>query len=70
LKQRNNSQKSSKSVFTVLDHSEQSSENQSNIIPMPKSRQFIDLENDEDYKLRFGIYQELLDDLGDSGDEN
>ena len=37
---------------------------------MPKSRQFIDLENDEDYKLRFGIYQELLDDLGDSGDEN
>ena len=70
LKQRNNSQKSSKSAFTVLDHSEQSSENQSNIIPMPKSRQFIDLENDEDYKLRFGIYQELLDDLGDSGDEN
>ena len=37
---------------------------------MPKSRQFIDLENDEDYRLRFGIYQDLLDDLDDPNDES
>ena len=37
---------------------------------MPKSKQFINLEDDEDYRLRFGVYQDLLDDLEDSNDES
>lgn len=70
LKQKNHSQKSSKSALDVLEPPEPLSETVDNIIHMPKSRQSIDLENDEDYKLRFGIYQDLLDDLEDSSDES
>lgn len=70
LKQRNNSQKSSKSALTVLEHPESSSKTENNILHMPKSKQFINLEDDEDYRLRFGVYQDLLDDLEDSNDEN
>ena len=70
LKQRNNSQKSSKNALTVLEHPESSSKTENNILHMPKSKQFINLEDDEDYRLRFGVYQDLLDDLEDSNDES
>ena len=43
---------------------------ENNILHMPKSKKFINLEDDEDYRLRFGVYQDLLDDLEDSNDEN
>lgn len=70
LKQKNNNQKSSKSTLTVLEHPESSLETKNNIIHMPKPNEFTSLENDEDYRLRFGIYQDLLDDLENPNDEN
>ena len=44
------------------------SESTNNIIQMPKSKQ--KLEHDEDYQLTFGIYQDLLEDIDHSDDED
>ena len=43
-------------------------ESTNNIILMPKSKQ--KLEHDEDYQLTFGIYQDLLEDIDHSDDED
>lgn len=68
LNLKNLSQKSSEiQDMSAVNESSQSTID--NIIPMPRSKKSVVLD-DEDYKIRFGVYQDLLDGIDHSDDEN